>query len=975
MVKRTSEAPVTVGLLAHVDAGKTTLAESLLYTAGKLRKFGRVDHQDAFLDTHALEKQRGITIFSKQALLTAGGRHFTLLDTPGHVDFSPETERTMQVLDYCVLVISAPDGVQGHVLTLWKLLEQHHVPVFLFINKMDQPGCARDSVMDQLKKRLSDACVDFTLRDDAFFEELATCSETALEEYLDAGRISDGVIRSSIDRRQVFPCFFGSALKLQGVDAFLEALCTFTHARTYPDAFGARVFKISRDEHGERLTHVKITGGSLRVKDEVRIHSASDLAAGDSPSQLSAPAQPAEKVNQIRLYDGVRYTLTEEAPAGSICALTGPAKTRCGDGLGFETADYRVQLVPVLSYRLLLPDGCDAFRAYADLKRLEEEEPQLNVIRKEGTDEIHVRVMGTVQLEILQQLLHERFGLDAAFGTGSIIYQETIADVVEGVGHFEPLRHYAEVHLLLEPLPRGAGLSIAADCDPDRLDLNWQRLILTHLQEKQHRGVLTGAGITDMKITLKAGKAHQKHTEGGDFREATYRAVRQGLMQAQSVLLEPYYAFRLEVPSEMIGRAMTDLQRMEARFEPAQTMGDMAVLTGNAPVVTMQDYPTEVISYTRGRGHLTCTFRGYEPCHNADAVIAASGYDPQRDPENSCGSIFCAHGAGYWVPWNEVMQHMHLPSVLPAHAADGAQAGSDTTAGSSRNRSDSGASGTPAGYGAAEKELREIFERTYGSGTFSRSSSDYFDAAGSRRRTADAAGENREQAKNSAAGSRHRASDTPGNAQAAGAGKAGTAETRSGTITGTDTGARKKHRLPQDTAQKASCLLVDGYNIIFAWEELNELAQENAEAARGRLMDILCNYQGYRGMILILVFDAYKVAGNPGEAFRYHNIHVVYTKEAETADAYIEKTVHEIGRKYDVTVATSDRLEQIIILGQGARRMSARELHEDIEDMMEELRSEQISRFSGRSGHYLFDALTEETARELEAVRLGKHPG
>ena len=918
-----SAAPVTVGLLAHVDAGKTTLAEAMLFTAGKLRKIGRVDHQDAFLDTYALEKERGITIFSKQAQLLIGSPSVTLLDTPGHVDFSPETERTLQVLDYAILVISAADGVQGHVQTLWRLLEHYQIPVFLFVNKMDQPGTDRTALMGELKELLSDACTDFSVRDAAFYEAAATGSEKALEQYLENGRIGEDAIREMIAVRGIFPCFFGSALKLQGITEFLEALRQYLRPRKYPEAFGARIFKISRDEHGERLTHLKVTGGSLKVK--------------------TAP-QGTEKINQIRIYDGARYELAEEVSAGTVCTVAGLSQTRCGDGFGTEASGCTAELVPVLTYQVLLPPDCDVQKALIQLRQLEEEEPQLNVSWNEQSAVLHVQVMGEVQLEILKSLLRERFGLEVSFGSGSIIYQETIRDTVEGVGHFEPLRHYAEVHLLLEPAPRGSGLTLAADCSEDMLERNWQRLILTHLAEKQHCGVLTGAPVTDMKITLKAGRAHPKHTQGGDFRQATYRAVRQGLMQAQSVLLEPYYAFRLEIPSPAVGRAMSDIQRMGGTFDPAQAAGDRTVLTGKAPAAAMRDYPKEVVSYTHGTGRVFCEFSGYDVCHDAQAVIAASGYDAERDMENPSSSVFCAHGGGYTVPWNEVPLHMHLESVLekPRHAGENTYAGKDRKT-----------AGAEKAYGAADNELKEIFERTYGSGSFSRGS----------RETAYTAGRISHAHSVQEHGTRSEEAGRSGSTRTLG--KNSEAE-----YSAAGPSDRRRHVKEADSL-KEQYLLVDGYNIIFAWDELRTLADESADAARGLLMDILCNYQGYRGMTLILVFDAYRVVGNPGESFRYHNIHVVYTKEAETADQYIEKTVHQIGRKYDVTVATSDRLEQVIILGQGARRMSAAELYTEVEEMAAELRREHLA-YTPRGGRYLFEDLNEETAKELEAMRLGR---
>ena len=878
---------INIGLLAHVDSGKTTLAESLLFVSGHLRKMGRVDHRDAFLDTFELEKKRGITIFSKQAQMKLGEKNVTLLDTPGHIDFSPETERTLQVLDAAVLIVSGPDGVRGHTLTLWRLLARHEVPVFLFVNKMDQPGCDRAELLRELKEALSANCVDFTEQGAEFYEEIAVCGEKALEEYLKKGTVSDAEIRALIAARKVFPCYFGSALKLSGIQEFLDGLDRYLTVPEYPDTFGARVYKIARDGRGERLTYLKVTGGSLRVK---------TLLQGKDWQ---------ERVNQIRIYDGAGFRTAEEAEAGCICAAAGLSKTRCGEGIGADPGGEEPQLVPVMTYRLELPEGCDVHQTYLKLAQLEEEEPQLHLVWKEALGEIHVQVMGEVQLEILQSLIRERFGLEVRFGAGSIIYKETIGNTVEGVGHFEPLRHYAEVHLLLEPGERGSGLVFAADCSEDELAGNWQRLILTHLAERRHAGVLTGSELTDVKITLKSGRAHAKHTEGGDFREATYRAVRQGLMQAESILLEPYDSFRLEVPSEMTGRAMSDIQRMSGHFEPAQTDGKKAVLTGTAPVSLMQNYAAEVTAYTHGEGHLSCEFCGYDVCHNPEEVIAAAGYDPESDAENLSCSVFCSHGAGSIVPWNEVPEHMHLPSIL------GKPAGGQPMERIPEEKSRKGTA-----FGQEEKELKAIFERTYGEGSF---------------------------------------------------GKRRSAPERERITAPEERAARKKR------AGRKQFLLVDGYNILFDWEELTELLHENAEAARTKLMDILCNYQGCTGYEVILVFDAYRVENNPGESFDYHNIHVVYTKEAETADQYIERTVHEIGAKYDVTVATSDALEQVIILGEGAKRMSAPELRMEIEAMQQELRRAHLSK-TGKSGQYLFEALPEDLADEMEEVRLGKKP-
>lgn len=949
---------LTIGLLAHVDAGKTTLAESMLYASGSIRKAGRVDHGDAFLDTYALEKDRGITIFAKQAQMTLGQYEVTLLDTPGHVDFSAEMERTLQVLDVAILIISGADGVQGHVQTLWRLLEHHQIPTFLFVNKMDQPGCEKDALLGELRERLGDACMDFTqdMETDAVLENLAMCDEEVLEQYLETGKVWDTDVCRMIRQRKLFPCYFGSALKQEGIGELLKGLARYMEPPEYPQQFGARVFKIARDAKGERLTYLKITGGSLPVKTEVvkyngtvagsvnespepeaksgeKIPFLNEIKGKDTEvsnerlkykttfsgkksenknttSQAKAE-QPQilwkEKVNQIRIYSGSSFQTVNEATAGSICAVTGLTQTKCGQGLGFEQDEMESLLEPVLTYQIILPGECDVHQTWLKLKQLEEEDPQLHIVWNEQVNEIHARVMGAVQIEILKDLIQERFDLSVEFGSGSIVYRESIADTVEGIGHFEPLRHYAEVHLLLEPGARGSGLAFACDCSEDVLDKNWQRLIMTHLLEKTHHGVLTGSEITDMKITLKSGRAHQKHTEGGDFRQATYRAVRQGLRQAQSVLLEPWYAFRLEVPSEQVGRAMSDIQRMEGSFETPQTMGNLAVLTGKAPVVAMQDYQMEVISYTRGVGRLSCSLCGYEPCHNTEEVLELIGYDPDQDLENPCGSVFCSHGAGYNVPWDEVTEHMHLPSVLKVEKEDIPQTGPTEAA---------RLAGSPGSSWQMEKELQEIFERTYGKGSTQQRRSQY-------------------------------------------------ARTVSHNY------SRPEYRTGQTKKGEKEYFLVDGYNIIFAWEDLKELASENIEAARNKLMDIMCNYQGYKGVTLILVYDAYKVKGNPGEIFRYHNIHVVYTKEAETADQYIEKTVHEIGRKYNVTVATSDGLEQVIILGQGAQRMSAQGLLEDVEMMNQEIRREHLSKVS-ETGQYLFENLPEHLQHDMEKVRLGE---
>ena len=846
---------IVLGILAHVDSGKTTLSEAMLYRAGVTRRLGRVDHKDAFLDTDALEKARGITIFSKQALLTAGDTDITLLDTPGHVDFSTETERTLQVLDYAVLVVSGTDGVQSHTETLWRLLRRYHVPTFVFVNKMDLPGMERQELLAQLNRRLGEGFVDFGAEQADRDEALALCDENLMDRMLDAGQLQDADLIPAIARRHVFPCWFGAALKLEGVDALLDGLDRYTRPAPALEAFGAKVFKVSQDEQGARLTWLRVTGGELKVK-----------------AQLTGEAdgEPwAEKANQLRLYSGAKYTLTEAIGPGQVCAVTGLTKARPGEGLGAERDSDLPVLEPVLSYQVLLPEGADVHAALGKLHRLEEEEPQLHVVWNETLGEIHVQLMGEIQLEVLRSLLAERFGLAVEFGPGGILYKETITEPMEGVGHYEPLRHYAEVHVKLEPLPRGSGIQFAADCREEVLDKNWQRLVLTHLEEKQHLGVLTGSPLTDVKITLIAGRAHLKHTEGGDFRQATYRAVRQGLMLAKSQLLEPWYAFRLEVPAENIGRAMSDIQRMEGTFDPPESGEETAVLTGFAPVSTMRSYPMEVVSYTRGRGHLSLTLDGYRPCHNAQEVIAAIGYEPEHDLDNPADSVFCAHGAGFVVPWDQVRSHMHVDSGW------GKSTRPEQEAAVPQRRA--------MAYRATleeDAELLKIFERTYG--PIKRDPLAAFRPVQKRERP--------------------------------------------------DFAAEQWEIAPE-------YLLVDGYNIIFAWDELNALSKESLDAARHKLMDILCNYQGFQKCVLILVFDAYRVPGSPGSIEQYHNIHVVYTKEAETADMFIERVTHEIGRNRRVRVATSDGMEQIIILGHGALRVSARMFHEEVQNVEKQIRA------------------------------------
>lgn len=851
---------LVIGILAHVDAGKTTLSEGMLYVSGAIRRLGRVDHKDAFLDTFELERERGITIFSKQAEFTWKDLCGTLLDTPGHTDFSAEMERTLQVLDYAVLVISGTDGIQGHTETLLKLLQTYKIPVFLFVNKMDLPGCDKSHLLEELNRRFGDGFIDFSIcGTDAFYESIAMCDENALETYMNNSEVPGNMIAKMIAKRKVFPCFFGSALKLDGVEQFMDHLCEYTMEKTYPEEFAAKVFKVTRDDNGKRLSWMKITGGKLKVKQLITYKN------GES-----------EKADQIRIYSGTKYEAAEKAGSGTICAVTGLTQAVPGQGLGIQKDSLRPVLEPVLTYQMLFPDGTDIHDMMRKLRELEEEQPELQIVWKEQLKEIHVKVMGEIQTEILKSMMKERFGVDVTFGRGSIVYKETILNPTEGVGHFEPLRHYAEVHLLLEPGEPGSGLVFAFACSEDILDGNWQRLILTHLKEREHPGVLTGSPITDMKITLISGRAHQKHTEGGDFRQATYRAVRQGLKKAQSILLEPYYHFTIELPSENVGRAMTDIQKMSGSFELPQTQGDISIISGKAPVSTMYDYSRELISYTRGKGRMFCESAGYEHCHNEEEVLAQIAYDSEADLENPTGSVFCSHGAGFNVKWNEVEQYMHL------HPETGLEEPAEEIVEEPAKKQGNGKETEGA---VLDKELEEIFERAFGPIK------------------------------------RRLPSQTQG------------------------MGYEKKPKPEKPYVAKwesrkpvKQYLLVDGYNVIFAWKELDELAKHNLDAARSKLMDILCNYQGYHKKEVILVFDAYKVKGNPGEVQEYHNIHVVYTKEAQTADSYIEKATHELAKKHDVTVVTSDGLEQLIIMGQGARRVSSREFELQIKEMEQEIR-------------------------------------
>ncbi|MBR2928706.1 MAG: NYN domain-containing protein [Oscillospiraceae bacterium] len=833
---------ICIGILAHVDAGKTTLSEGLLYHTGKIKKLGRVDHRDTYLDTHAIERERGITIFSKQAVLTTNDLQLTLLDTPGHVDFSAETERTLSVLDYAILVISASDGVQAHTETLWRLLQRYGVPTFVFVTKMDLPDVDRAALMQELKKRLGTGCVDFGGENRE--EEIAVLDDALLERYLENGSIETRDIAHLVRQRMLYPCYFGSGLQLVGVEEFLQGIEEYTLAPEASEAFGAKVFKISRDPQGARLTYLKVTGGSLKVRAALQYRPAGEEEAVE------------EKVNQIRRYSGAKFDAVEEMFPGDICAVTGLTATYPGQALGAERSADLPALEPVMSYRLRLPEGSDIRVELPKLQQLQEEDPQLHIVWDERLREIQLRLMGEVQIEVLQRMIADRFDLDVTIDTGRVRYLETIKDTVEGVGHYEPLRHYAEVHLLLEPLPRGSGLVFATSCREDVLDLNWQRLILTHLEEKPHLGVLTGSPITDMKITVVAGRAHLKHTEGGDFRQSTYRAVRHGLMKAESVLLEPYYHFRLEVPMEEIGRAISDIRLRSGTFDAPEEEGGNMVLTGRAPVAALRDYAQDVAAYTRGRGRFHCTVEGYDLCHNPEEVIAEIAYDPERDTENTADSVFCAHGAGFVVKWNEVEEHMHLESCLKTEAEETEV----ETAPRVMHRN----------LSIDDKELEAIMLREFGPIS---------------RRQYSAA--------------------------------------REYTASSTHTNYRKK----------TNYLIVDGYNLIFAWDELAELGREDIGAARHRLKEILSNYRGYTGCELILVFDGYLVKGNQGSTEEHHGIHVVYTKEGETGDLYIERLTNEIGKNDAVRVATSDAMIQMAALRDGVQRMSSRELIEEIKEV------------------------------------------
>lgn len=877
---------IVIGILAHVDAGKTTLSESLLYLSGRIGKLGRVDNKDAYLDTYELERTRGITIFSKQATFELNDIQVTLLDTPGHVDFSAEMERTLSVLDYAILVISGADGIQGHTKTLWRLLKFYQIPVFLFINKMDQVGTNQSNVLSQIKTQLDDNCIDFGQNgQEDFKEQLAVCEEEMMESFLEYGSINEEQIKRAIKRRKVFPCYFGSALKLEGIDAFMSGVAKYITIPSYPDDFGAKIFKIARDEQGNRLTYMKITGGSLKVKDVLSNHDWED------------------KVNQIRIYSGQKYEAIGQVNAGEVCCVIGLSKTKAGEALGVEKVSELPILEPVLSYRVILPSGCDPRVMLPMLRQIEEEEPQLHIVWEEQLQEIKVQIMGEVQTEILKSLVKNRYGVTIDFDAGRIVYKETIKDIVEGVGHFEPLRHYAEVHLLLEPGEARSGLQFDTDCSEDILGKNWQKLILTHLEEKMHKGVLTGGEITDIKITLVSGRAHNKHTEGGDFREATYRAVRQGLREAKSILLEPYYSFQLELPESMVGRAMTDIEKKYGTCEITQTSGETVVLVGSAPVVTMQNYQKEVMAYTKGQGKLFCSLKGYEPCHNETEVVETINYDPDLDLLNPTGSVFCAQGSGFLVRWDEVKTYMHVESYLKVKK--------ETMDKVVHNKTRSLKEET----WVTTEEIDQIIQSTF----------------------------YKNQGKKS--------------------------------IWKKEKSARQSYYesisgKSKVTEKKEEYLLVDGYNIIFAWPELQILAEDNMDAARLKLMDILSNYQAIRQCKVITVFDAYRVQGHAEEIINYHNIYMVYTKEAQTADQYIERFAHDNKNKFKIIVATSDGLQQIIIRGAGSELLSARELKEEIERVNEKMKQEYAD-IQIKNKNYMLDHLSEEEMQKFRELNEG----
>lgn len=875
---------LVVGILAHVDAGKTTLSEGLLFISGEIGKLGRVDKQDAFLDTYEIEKQRGITIFSKQAIFETGGIGITLLDTPGHVDFSAEMERTLQVLDYAILVVSGADGVQGHTKTLWMLLQMYNIPVFIFVNKMDQHGTDKGKLIKELKEQLSDGCIDFRQsKTEGFYDQLALCSEDMLESFLETGHIKKPQIKKAINERKVFPCIFGSALKLEGVEELIRSISEYVITPSYPNEFGTRIFKVTRDNQGNRLTHMKVTGGKLKVKD------------------VLIKDKWEEKVNQIRIYSGTKFEAVNEVDAGTVCTVTGLSKSRPGDVLGIEKDSYVPVLEPVLFYKMILPQDYDPRVMLPKLREIEEEKPELRIVWDEKLQEIQVRIMGEVQLEILQSMIQERFDVFVDFDEGGIIYKETIANTVLGVGHFEPLRHYAEVHLLLEPGERGSGLIFNAKCSEDILGGSWQRLILQHLGEKAHKGVLTGSEITDMRITLVAGKAHNKHTQGGDFREATWRAVRQGLMEAECILLEPYYSFRLELPEQMVGRAMTDIDKMNGNCEINQTDGNMVVLVGSAPVSSMRNYQKEVVAYTKGYGRLFCSLKGYEPCLNRDEVIRNLGYEPTRDIKNPTSSVFCAQGSGFFVEWHEVKKYMHLESYLQQNL----DLKGKTEINKSRYTEDSSIS---------NEEVEQIFDKTF-----------YANQGKKARRL------------------------------------------RKKTVSESNYKPVKLTNISREEANKEKYLLVDGYNIIHGWPELKEMAEVNMEAAKDKLISILSNYQGIKNNKIIIVFDAYRVKGHREERVDYGNIHLIYTKEAQTADQYIEKFAHENNSKYNITVATSDGLQQIIVWGQGCLLLSARELKAEVEEANEKIRQEN-EKIQQTDRNYLGETISEATKDKIEGI-------
>ena len=879
---------LVIGILAHVDAGKTTLSEGLLYLSGKIGKLGRVDNKDAYLDTYEMERARGITIFSKQAIFEMGGIQFTLLDTPGHVDFSAEMERALQVLDYAIIVVSGADGVQGHTKTLWRLLELYNIPAFIFVNKMDQQGTDKPRLIRELKSQLGEGCIDFNhIMEENFYDELAMCDEGMLESYLAKGEIGKDMIKKAIRDRKVYPCLFGSALRLEGIEDLMKAMVEYSILPQYPSEFGAKIFKITRDEQGNRLTHLKLTGGKLKVKDVLSNNSWE------------------EKVNQIRVYSGQKFEAVNELEAGSICAVTGLSEARAGEGLGIEMAYNPPILEPVLSYQMLLPEGCDPKVMLPKLYQLEDEEPELHIVWDEQLQEIQVRIMGEVQIEILQNMIQKRFGVDVTFDTGGILYKETIADTVEGVGHFEPLRHYAEVHLLLEAGEVGSGLVFDTKCSEDVLGRSWQRLVLQHLEEKTHKGVLTGAEITDMKITLVAGKAHNKHTEGGDFREATWRAVRQGLMEAKSVLLEPYYSFQLELPEKMVGRAMTDIDKMHGSCEISHSDGEISVLVGSAPVSTMRNYQKEVIAYTKGAGRLFCSLKGYAPCYNAEEIIARIGYDAELDPWNPTGSVFCAQGSGFGVTWDKVKEYMHIESYLQKKDISSNE--------------------------ALKKQQRYVEESFISTEEIDKIINNTFYA---------------NQGKKSG-GKRHKSPESYNKP----------VKEATTFVYG-------------HSATKEKYLLVDGYNIIHAWSELHEIAVDDMNGARMKLIDIMSNYQGIKKCEVIIVFDAYLVQGHIEETIDFNNIHVVFTKEAQTADQYIEKFAHDNSKKYNIVVATSDGLQQIIVRGEGCFLLSARELKIEVDEANRKIQQDYIE-MQGSQKNFIREIFTNNNEGEIISILEG----